>query len=193
MKLILRTSLVAAALVATAAARAAQPVSLLVPVTYEYSTSVLHKTKETCKLESNLETGIGSEIEKRAGRPGTVSTTAGVVLRVTIVGSGGIGGGGWTGAKSLAVRVEELQDGQVVRMRTFANHGRNGLLGAFEGTCGILEGLSGKLSKDIVDWTGTQTDAAFDVDAEKVALAHQQAQAQNEAQPQGDAASSARP
>ena len=174
MILSLRTLLLALAL-ASSVARAAQPISLLLPVTYEFDTAVLHKTKEACKLEDKLASGIGGEIQKRAGRAGTVTTTDGVVVRVTIVGSGGIGGGGWTGSKSLTVRAEELKDGDVVRMRTFIRKSRGGLAGPFEGTCGILEGITETLSQDIVGWTGTETDAAFDADVATRALAKAQA------------------
>ncbi|MFL6698323.1 MAG: hypothetical protein ACJ8GJ_14265 [Vitreoscilla sp.] len=156
-------------------ARAAQPVALLLPVTYEFDTSVLHKTKEACKLEDKLATDIGGQIQQRAGRPGTSTTTTGVVVRVTIIGTGGIGGGGWTGSKSLTVRAEEFKDGDLVRARTFVRKSRGGLAGPFEGTCGILEGISETLAKDIVGWTGTETDAAFDADVAARALAKAQA------------------
>lgn len=128
------TLLLAAALAASGVARAAQPISLLTPVTYEYETSVLDKTTESCKLEDKLASGIGGEIQKRAGRPGTTASTAGVVVRVVITGSGGFAG-------------------------------------PFEGTCGILDGITETLATDIVGWTGTQTDAAFDTDVQARAAA----------------------
>lgn len=173
--MILSPRLLLAATLASGAAHAAQRVSLLLPVTYEFDTAVLHKTKEACKLEDKLASDIGGEIRKRTGRAGTVTTTDGVVVRVKIVSSGGIGGGGWTGSKSLTVSAEELKDGDVVRMRTFIRKGRGGLAGPFEGTCGILEGLAETLAGDIVGWTGTETDAAFDADVAARALAKAQA------------------
>ena len=163
MKTFHRAALVVA-LLGAGTVHAAQPVSLLTPVTYEYDTSVLHKTKESCKLEDKLAGDLGGELQKRAGQPRTTSTTAGVVVRVTITGSGGIGGGGWTGSKSLTVRAEELKDGEVVRSRSFVRKSRGGFAGPFEGTCAILEGISETLAKDIVDWTGVETDAGFDAD-----------------------------
>jgi hypothetical protein len=171
MKTSTRTALGALALLACGLAQAGQPISLLTPVTYEYETSVLHKTKETCKLEDKLAGDLGGEILKRAGRPATTTATTGVVLRVMITGSGGIGGGGWTGSKSLSVKAQQLRDGQVVRSRSFTRKSRGGLAGPFEGTCGILEGISETLAKDIVDWSGTETDAAFDADAARSAAA----------------------
>lgn len=179
MNTIFRTVLVATILASSAAARAAgEPISLLLPVTYEFDTSVLHKTKESCRLEDKLTSTIGAEFQKRAGRPGTTASQDGVVLRVVIVGSGGIGGGGWTGSKSLTVRAEELRNGQLVRSRGFTRKGRGGFAGPFEGTCGILEGIAETLATDIVGWTGTQTDAAFDTDAATRAAAAAQDAAQ---------------
>lgn len=168
-------AVLAAASLAAVSARAAQPVSLLLPVAYEYDTSVLHKTKEACKLEDKLASDLGGELQKRAGQPRTTSTTAGVVVRVVILGSGGIGGGGWTGSKSLTVKAEELKDGELVRSRSFVRKSRGGLAGPFEGTCGILEGISETLAKEIVDWTGIETDAAFEADAAARARAKAQA------------------
>ena len=159
-------------------AHAAQPVSLLLPVTYESDTAVLHKTKESCQLEDKLARDIGGEFQRRAGEPRTVSSTAGVVVRVSIMGSKGIGGGGWTGSKSLTVKAEQLKDGDVVRTRGFTGRSRGGLAGPFEGTCAILEGISETLAKDIVDWTGTETNASFDNDLAVRQAARAQARAQ---------------
>ncbi len=177
MNTISRIVLVAAVLASSEVAHAAgEPVSLLLPVAYEFDTSVLHKTKEACKLEDKLTSAIGAEFQKRAGRPGTTASQEGVVLRVVILGSGGIGGGGWTGSKSLTVRTEELRNGQLVRSRGFTRKSRGGFAGPFEGTCGILEGIAGTLATDIVGWSGTQTDAAFDTDvATRAAAAAQEA------------------
>jgi len=161
----LRLATLVAGLIATAAAHAAQPVTLLLPVTYETPSSVLNKTKETCNLEDKLGRDIGGEFQRRAGEARTTgSPAAGVVARVFIVGGRTVGGGGWTGSKSLTLKVEMLQDGEVVRSRGFSSKSRGGFAGPFEGTCAILEGISETLAKDVVDWTGLQTDAKFDAD-----------------------------
>jgi len=166
-------------LVAAAHAHAARPVSLLLPVAYQSEDSLLHKTKESCKIEDKLATDIGAEYQKRAGEPRTtVSAGTGVVVRVAIAGGVNVGGGGWTGSKSLNVKVEELSDGEVVRARSFSRKSRGGFAGPFEGTCAILEGISETLAKDIVDWSGTQTDARFDADAAARASAKAQAPAE---------------
>lgn len=179
MNSVFRTVLLAAAVASSGGARAAgEPVSLLLPVAYEFDTGVLHKTKESCRLEEKLTSAIGAEFQKRAGRPGTTSSQDGVVLRITIIGSGGVGGGGWTGSKSLTVRAEELKNGLLVRARGFTRKSRGGFAGPFEGTCGILEGIAETLATDIVGWSGTQTDAAFDTDAATRAAAVAQDAAQ---------------
>ena len=180
----IRLAALVAALLAAAHAHAAQPVSLLLPVSYQTDDSLLHKTKETCKIEDKLGADIGAEYAKRAGGPRTTTTAAtGVVVRVAIAGGVNVGGGGWTGSKSLRLQVEELLDGQVVRSRGFSRKSRGGFAGPFEGTCAILEEISGTLAKDIVDWTGTETNAAFDADV----AARAQARAQAAEQPASDA------
>ena len=174
-----RIAALVATLVAVTHAHAAQPVSLLLPVTYQSEDSLLHKTREACKIEDKLAADIGAEYQKRAGEPRTtVSARTGVVVRVAIAGGVNVGGGGWTGSKSLNLKVEELLDGEVVRARGFSRKSRGGLAGPFEGTCAILEGISETLAKDIVDWTGTQTDAGFDADAAARASAKAQAPAE---------------
>jgi hypothetical protein len=174
-----RLATLVATLVAAAHAHAARPVSLLLPVAYQSEDSLLHKTKESCKIEDKLATDIGAEYQKRAGEPRTtVSAGTGVVVRVAIAGGVNVGGGGWTGSKSLNVKVEELSDGEVVRARSFSRKSRGGFAGPFEGTCAILEGISETLAQDIVDWSGTQTDARFDADAAARASAKAQAPAE---------------
>ena len=184
MKTLRPATLVAGLIAITTQAQAAQPIWLLLPVTYEYESSVLHKAKESCKLDEKLGNDVAAELRKRAGEARTVSTAAtGVVLRVELVGGNVLGGGGWTGSKSLTLKVQQLQDGEVVRQRGFSRKGRGGLAGPFEGTCGILEGLAEDLAKDVVDWSGTETNAAFDADL----AARREAKAQAAAEAASDA------
>jgi hypothetical protein len=155
--------LLTAALVAAAAgAHAGEPISLLVPVTYADYAGVLLKNRKVCALDEELAKDIGAEIEHRAQRPGTTQSAAGPVLKVAIVGSDGIGGGGWTGPKSLSVRAELVAGDTVLGTKTVTRRGRSGLAGAFEGTCGILRDLSADIARDIVAWSGTSTSPAQD-------------------------------
>ena len=164
----LRATLAATAF-AIAGTAAAAPISLLVPVTYAEDSKVLNKTKDSCALEDKLAGAIGAEMHKAGGTAQTTTTPAGIVLRVTILGSRGIGGGGWTGSKTLSVNAALLKDGLSVRNRNFMRKSRGGLAGPFEGTCAILEGIAETLGQDIVAWSGAGTDANFDADADAAA------------------------
>ena len=154
--------LLIAALSIAATARAGEPLSLLTPVGYEDAAVVRQKTREACEPGDKLATAFEAEFQRREKRPGTTSSTAGAVLRVTIVGSYGYGGGVWSGAKSLTVRAESMNDGAVQRMALFTAKGRGGFRGAFGGLCGILDVLSEDLAKRVLAWSGTTTDATFD-------------------------------
>ena len=157
-----KRSLVAAALAACAAAQAGQPISLLTPVGYLDQSRLLHKTRVECTLEDKLSADISAEFQRRDNRPGTTTSMSGAVLRVSILASRGIGEGGWTGAKSLTVRAELMSDGTVLRSKQVTGKGRGGLTGAFKGTCEILDEVAEDLARQVVDWSGTTTDAAFD-------------------------------
>ena len=74
------------------------------------------------------------------------------VLQLTILSVQGIGGGGWTGSKSIMLRAELAQNGKVIGRKTFHRHSGGGMLGGVSGTCPIFERVAVALGRDIVKW-----------------------------------------
>src|SRR5258707_6584396 len=70
------------------------------------------------------------------------------VLKLTILSVYGVGGGGWTGAKSITTRVDLTQNGKTIRSAVFTKRGR----GAFHGTCAVLERIAGDIGKMVEIW-----------------------------------------
>lgn len=177
--------LLTAALMSCAAAHAGGPISLLVPIEYQEGNRVQHKTRDECGLEDRLAADISAEFQRRDARPGTTTSTAGAVLRVAIVTGHGIGGGGWTGGKSLTARADLMNDGTVLRTKQVTGKSHGGLMSRFEGTCDLLNAISKDLAKEIIDWSGTSTDAGFDEQAARAG-----AGAASQAAPSSDAPAS---
>ncbi len=108
------------------------------------------KVREACKLEDRLSADISSAL----GQPATTST-AGAVVRVSIVDVMGVGGGGWTGPKAISIRVELMKDGKVERSTHLTRTTTGGAFGGFKGTCSMLERDSNVLGKDVAKWVAS--------------------------------------
>jgi hypothetical protein len=137
------------ALLAVAAAAHADGVTLLTPVTYAADSAVVPKVREACKLEERLTTDVGGALN------GTTTSTAGQVVRVSIVDVMGVGGGAWSGPKAISIRVDLLRDGQVERSTHLTRTTTGGPLGGFKGTCSMLERDSSVLGKDVAKWVAS--------------------------------------
>jgi hypothetical protein len=74
------------------------------------------------------------------------------VLRLTILSVHGIGGGAWTGSKSMTVRADVVKDAAVLRTTVLQRSSTGGMWGGMRGTCGILERIATALGQDAANW-----------------------------------------
>jgi hypothetical protein len=133
---------------------------LLVQVPAVYDTNVVggHKIKAECGLENLL----GNHVYERVSQkfPGSLqvkdSDPAGSdkVLRLTILSVHGVGGGSWSGPKSMTIRADLAQNGKVVQSTVKSRSSRGGPFGGFKGTCDIFERNVQTLAKDVALWLG---------------------------------------
>ena len=94
----------------------ATSVALLTPVTYDPAADVPQKVKDECRLDYQLQSEISNAIVRYFKSPnGTTTSTDGQVVRATITYVLGTAGGGWSGPKVVAIRVELLNNGTVER------------------------------------------------------------------------------
>jgi hypothetical protein len=144
-------------MLAVAASAHAADVSLLTPVTYDPSASVVQKVKDECKLEERLTTDI-TDAFRRARIGGTVTSVGpGEVMKVRITHVLGVGGGGWSGPKAITVHADLMKDGKLDRTTRINRWSMGGVFGAFKGTCSILDRSSGAIAKDLVRWAKDPT------------------------------------
>ena len=139
------------ALLAVAGTAYADGIMLLTPVTYAAESSVVPKVREACKIEERLAADVGDALG------GTTASTAGAVVRVSIVDVMGVGGGAWSGPKAISLRVELLKDGKVERSTRLTRTTSGGPLGGFKGTCAMLERDSSVLGKDVAKWVASES------------------------------------
>ncbi|MTW09155.1 hypothetical protein GM658_00945 [Pseudoduganella eburnea] len=72
------------------------------------------------------------------------------MLKLTIISVDGIGGGVWTGAKSMTILAELKQGENVLRSRSFQRE--TGHAGFFGGTCDMLHKVTRALGADVGVW-----------------------------------------
>ena len=139
------------ALLAISASAWADGVQLLTPVTYAADSAVVPKVREACKLEDRLAADVGGALS------GSTTSTAGEVVKVSIVDVMGLGGGGWTGPKAISIRVDLMKDGKIERSTHLTRTTTGGVFGGFKGTCSMLERDSATLGKDVAKWVASES------------------------------------
>ncbi|MEC5396405.1 hypothetical protein [Uliginosibacterium sp. H1] len=138
-------------------AHAGEVFKLMTPVRYAPDAHVVGAARTSCDLEGYASRVFGERI--RTSYPGSTelsdavgfSSVDGKVLRVSIVNVYGVGGGGWSGTKSVTIRADLLEKGRLIGIRSITRSSRS-LLGAVSGTCPMLENCLDALSKDVMVW-----------------------------------------
>jgi hypothetical protein len=115
---------------------------------------------DAVKRECGLDTMVGDWVLESVGKkyPGSAklqqgaSAGNGKVLKVTIVNVVGVGGGAYSGAKSMAVRAELMQSGKVLATTTKERSSGGGAFGGYKGTCQIFGRVAKTLGSDVASW-----------------------------------------
>ena len=152
----MRTAWLALGLVACAMSARAAGIAVLAPVTIDADTQLRAAIRDKCQLDTHLQDDIVDGL-KRFDPAATTTTRAdsGMVLRVVITGAYGLAGGGFSGAKSLAVTAEYLRDGQVAyTAKVHRLSGRS----AFRDTCSLLQVTSKGMGRWISKWAQNPKD-----------------------------------
>jgi hypothetical protein len=83
-------------------------------------------------------------------------------LMLTILAVQGVGGGSWSGSKSITIRADLLQNGKPIATKVLNRGSRGGAFGGMSGTCPIMERIAGALGRDTVGWLQTLASGAPD-------------------------------
>jgi len=103
-------------------------------------------------IESAAKRGVKVVISEDPGED-----VEGKVLRIEFTHVLGTGGGAWSGAKSVTVQGELIENGEVIGSFTAARYSSGGAFGGFKGTCAILGRCIQSLGKDIAVWLKNPT------------------------------------
>ena len=130
---------------------AAEPVSILAPVTYAVEAPVPERVRQECHIESQVLDDLHETLAGK-GMGGTVVASAGdgLVLKVTIERVIGQPGGGWSGQKSLTLGIALLRAGSVERTTSLSYATKS--LNPLARTCASFERASSKLSEVVAKW-----------------------------------------
>lgn len=114
---------------------------------------------DAIRLECGVDRMVGDHALQKIGErmaakawPADEPEPFGSALRLTVVLVEGWGGGGWSGAKAIRVRVDVLKDGMTTVTKEFFRDSRGGVFGNMMGTCSIMERIAQVLGADIADW-----------------------------------------
>lgn len=136
-----------------ASAHAAAPIALLTPVSFDAATEKRMEVRTECKLDEMLATHIGDALRRSNKGPGTTTSTAGDVLKVTVMTIWGARGNNWTGPKGLVLHAELLSDGKPQRSIDVHRTTMGGFFGAFKGICSFMDRDAVSLGKDLARWS----------------------------------------
>ena len=154
-KVIVRAGIVVAGLSVWADAPAQEKI-FITPAAFGPNVQVVDAVKRECELEGKIDEWVfesvskkypGSARVKKAGEAGK-----GTVLKLTITQVFGVGGGAYSGAKSMTVQAELLRGGKVVASTTKNRASGGGAFGNMKGTCAIFGRVAKTLGSDVAAW-----------------------------------------
>lgn len=145
---------------ACAAAQAAHAedgaVHVVTPVPFSDGSGATGAVKAECTLDTRLPIFI-EESAKGVDVVLGKEPAEGTVLKLEFTNVMGAGGGAWSGAKSVTVRGELYENGELTGSFTATRFSGGGAFGGFKGTCSILGRCIKAIGQDIAMWLRNPT------------------------------------
>ena len=148
-----------AGMVLAATAHAEERFLVQVPAVYDSAAPVTDSVRRECAIESVIGNHVFMQVS--AAFPKSLQIQAPgkddreKYLMLTVLAVQGVGGGAWSGGKSITIRADLLQEGKTVSTKVLSRGSRGGAFGGFSGTCQIMERIAGALGRDTAAWLKT--------------------------------------
>lgn len=144
------------ATLACAGAHAAGPVYLETPVTYAQGAGIVEKVKEECKPDEMFAREASPFFAKISEGDGTIAAANAprdaTRVQVQITHVLGVGGGAWSGPKSMSIQATLIENGKPTQTTKLTRTTTGGAFGGFKGTCSLIERCAKALGKDLATW-----------------------------------------
>lgn len=136
---------------------AAEKLYVQTPAVYDPNAGVAPKVREECAVEAMVAQQVLSQLKRSPFDPILPVVDIGEAgqskaLALTIVRVAGVGGGGWSGAKGIDLRVTLFENGKEIDTYKTYQHSRGGVLGPAQSTCSILEHTAAAVGADVAKW-----------------------------------------
>jgi hypothetical protein len=148
------------------ASHSGERILVQVPAAYDSGAPVVDAVRRECGIESMVGNHVFRQVSARfpmslqIQKPGAVDNEK--YLMLTILAVQGVGGGSWSGSKSITIRADLLQNGKPIATKVLNRGSRGGAFGGMSGTCPIMERIAGALGRDTVGWLQTLASGAPD-------------------------------
>ena len=130
------------------------------PVPFADDSGATGKVMDECTLDTRLPQFI-AEAARRGVKvvvgPAPEDGAAGKFLYIEITHILGPGGGAWSGPKSVSVKGELIENGEVIGSFIGSRFSTGGAFAGYKGTCSILGRCIKALGKDIAGWLRAPT------------------------------------
>ncbi len=149
---------VAVLLIPAHAGEKGQLVTISLPLEFTETSGVSDEVKAECSLPSELAYSIKPYAAKKMNvvvAEDVSDSTEGWVLHMEIVNVIGVGGGVWSGAKSVTVQGKLTENGEVIGTFIAKRATRN--MFSSQGTCSMLGRCMEAIGKDIAKWLKNPT------------------------------------
>lgn len=157
------TAVLALALGVTAAEAEDTVFNVVSPVPFEETSGASQQVRSECRMGAMLPEFIADYAKKGVtvvigDAPPEGAEGKFLHLRFTFI--QGAGGGAWSGPKSVTVKGELWEDGEMIGSFVASRYSGGGAFGGFKGTCSILGRCIKALGKDIAGWLREPTMSA---------------------------------
>ena len=134
--------------------------NLVSPVPFAEGSGASSKVKSECLLDTRLPQFIAEAARQGVTvviGPTPEADAEGKYLKIEFTSVMGPGGGAWSGPKSVTVKGELIENGEVIGSFIGSRYSTGGVFGGYKGTCSILGRCIKALGKDIAGWLRSPT------------------------------------